>query len=366
MNDTSTISVGRTAQHTAGISYHRLGGMAAGTRLLTANGYRPIETLRRGDQVATLIGRGPLFVPIERIGRWEAATRADRYAMPPVRIGRNAIGENTPNRDILLASDHAVYIDGTLYRACDLINNHSIRRARISRNLEYWCVRLERHDLMVAENLMIESAVNVAGPIELAAPLFQLVDGAPSPTGSEPAAAVADFPPYVQWSTRWFRRRLLARGQPAAQSAPQAVQPGRVLSESASTLNVQLEARAILAGLTELAARRQVRLEIAVHPDLTVHIASHSFHEMLDMLLIHAMDATPGGHVILGGMRHAGRVLIAVIDDGKGVHSDVQRAELRDVEQVVALLGGRMEIDSRPNEGTTILLRLPDPPPRPI
>jgi Hint domain len=363
MNDTSIISSGWITQRTDRTSSLRLGGMAAGTRLLTPNGYRPIETLRRGDRVATLIGRGPLFVPIEWIGRRQAAARhAAGDAMPPVRIGRNAIGDNMPNRDILLASDHAVYIDGTLYRACDLVNSLSIRRARVSRNLEYWCVRLERHDLVVAENLSVESALNAAAFIEVTAPALRLVDADPSPAESEPAAAINEFAARMQWSTRWFRRRLLARGQPAAQPAPQTVQLGRALSESASLLNVQDEGRTILAGLTELAARKQVQLEIAVQPDLTVHIASRSFHEILDILLIHAIESTPGGHVLLGGMRHGGRVQIAVIDDGRGVNADVQRSELCSVEQAIALLGGRMEIDSRPNEGTTILLRLPDPP----
>jgi hypothetical protein len=365
MYDTSIISSGWIAQTTDRTNSPPVGGMAAGTRLLTPNGYRPIETLRRGDRVATLIGRAPVFVPIERIGRRQAAaTHADRDAMPPVRIARNAIGDNMPNRDILLASDHVVYIDGTLYRACDLVNSLSIRRARIARDLEYWCVRLERHDLVVAENLSMESALNAAAFTEVTSPPLRPVDAASWPADSEPTAAINKFPARMQWSIRWFRRRLLARGQPATRAAPHTVQPGRVLSESASLLNVEVEARAILAGLTELAARKQVRLEIAIQPDLTVHIASRSFHEILDIVLIHAIESTPGGHVLLGGMRHGGRVQIAVIDDGRGVNADVQRAQLPSVERAIALLGGRLEIDSRPNEGTTILLRLPDPPPR--
>lgn len=35
--------------------------MMAGTWLLTPDGYQPVDVLRRGDQVETPIGRGPLF-----------------------------------------------------------------------------------------------------------------------------------------------------------------------------------------------------------------------------------------------------------------------------------------------------------------
>ena len=60
-------------------------------------------------------------------------------------------------------------------------------------------------------------------------------------------------------------------------------------------------------------------------------------------------------------VEHGSRIQIAVIDSGQGSSAELQRAELRSVEETIALLGGRMEIDSRRGEGTTVLLRLPQP-----
>jgi hypothetical protein len=82
----------------------RLGGLLAGTRLLTLSGYRPIEQLRHGDLVATLLGRGPLFLPITWIGRRRVATRNGL-----VRVSRNAGGDAMPDRDVVLVPDHALY-----------------------------------------------------------------------------------------------------------------------------------------------------------------------------------------------------------------------------------------------------------------
>ena len=335
----------------------RLGGIAAGTAVLTDTGYRPIEALRAGDLVAAMIGRAPLFVPATWVGRRHAIlpARAQRNALMPVRIARDAIGTGMPHRDIVLAPDHALYLESTLYRASDLVNNLSIRHERNLRDIEYWCVKLERHDIILAENLAIESALRNSGFSEVSS--LEL----PGAIAAEERGVPQEFPAGIEWSVSWFRKRLLSRGRPVAKLPPQPRQAGRLLSVTARLLHVDTEARLALAGLTDLAARWHVRLELAIQPDLELQMAPRSFHEVLDILLVHAMEAAPGGRVLLGAMRNTGRVQIVVVDSGKGASADVQRAELRSVEETIALLGGRMEIDSRPGQGTTILLRLPEP-----
>jgi len=335
--------------------------MLAGTRLLTPDGYQPVEVLRRGDQVATLIGRGPLFAPIAWIGR--RPVRPDGVSWqdiePPVLIQRDVIGEGMPRCDVLLAPDHAIYIDGALFRADSLINDVCIRwEQRQRRGGYYWGVRLQRHDLLVAENLPLESAPTESAFIEVTTPRLTLV-GAAAPAVDE--AETVDFPAAIGWSVRWFRRRLLARRQPATEIAPAPRHVDLPLSRKADLLDVDAEARAALAGLVSRAAQQHVQLEVAIEPGLLVHMSPRSLHEVLDSLLVHAIGAAPGGHVLLGGMRRGGRAHVAVIDDGAGVDARVQRAELRQVEEIVALLGGTLEIDSRAGEGTAVLVRLPEP-----
>lgn len=153
----------------------RLGGLLAGTRLLTPSGYTPIEQLRRGDQVATLLGRGPLFAPIAWIGRRRVATRNGL-----VRVGRNAVGDAMPERDVVLAPDHALYLEGALYPVGRLVNGATLMWDLVTVSQTVWAVQLERHDVLVADGLAVESLLDPAARsayAELTAPLLRVVDG---------------------------------------------------------------------------------------------------------------------------------------------------------------------------------------------
>jgi signal transduction histidine kinase len=335
----------------------RFGGMLAGTRLLTPKGYRPVETLRRGDMVATLIGRGPMFVPIAWIGRrGPVAASQENPDAAPVRIRRYAIGDAMPNRDILLAPDHAIYLQGTLYLIRSLVNDASIIREWRQRAAGYWGVGLERHDILVAENLAIESLLPASATAftEVTAPRLNVVGAPPRSEIGEPDVAALDFPARVLMSARWIRRRLLAYARVAVAPTPA---PATPLPLSTGLLDVATEARTVMNLVAELAAQRRVRLEFAVEPGLAVRMAQDRFHELLGAVLTHAIHAGRG-RVLLGGMRHAGRVQIAIIDEGDGTDRAQQEADLRSAARLAALQGATLEVDARPGEGTTILLRL--------
>lgn len=304
----------------------RLTGMLAGTRLLTPNGYQPVESLRRGDMIATLIGRGPMFVPIAWIG-WRSADVASEGDPDsgPVRILHNAIGDAMPNRDILLAPEHAIYLQGAWYLAKHLVNHTSIIPEQKQRAVEFWGVRLERYDVLVAENLAIESLppVSVAAFAEVTTPLYGEIsdpDVAPSPE-------------------------------------PFTLAPPPSPSRKDRLLYVEIEARTVMSWFAELATQRGVRLEIAVEPGLIVRMAQHHLHELLGAGLTHAIHAG-GDHVLLTGMLHAGRAQIAMIDAGGGTNREQQEADLRPAARLAALQGATLEIDVRPGEGTIVLLRL--------
>lgn len=139
----------------------RIGGVVAGTRLLTPDGYRPINTLHAGDPVRALLGRGPMFTPILWIGcRDVILSNLDR-SNRPVRIRKDAVADGMPSRDLFVAPDHAVYLDGRLFRASDLINGRSIvlDESRRPRTRQYWAVILPRHNTLLADNMPIESVL---------------------------------------------------------------------------------------------------------------------------------------------------------------------------------------------------------------
>lgn len=135
-----------------------------GTLILTANGLRPIETLRRGDLVATLLPRGPFLVPVAWIGYRRAAPgAATDQSSWPVLIRRDAIGDGSPASDLLLAPEHAVYLGSSLFLPRMLVNGHSIRfRRPVEPAPLYWGLRLEIPNLVVAQNLPVETLLPAA------------------------------------------------------------------------------------------------------------------------------------------------------------------------------------------------------------
>ena len=46
----------------------------------------------------------------------------------PVRIRRDAFAENMPHRDLLVSPDHAIFVDGKLICARQLMNGTTIRQ----------------------------------------------------------------------------------------------------------------------------------------------------------------------------------------------------------------------------------------------
>jgi hypothetical protein len=151
----------------------RLGGLLDGTGVLTRDGYRPVEQLRHGDLVATFLGRGPMFVPIIWVGRRRMLAAIDRAPLDvPVRIRRHAVADNMPNRDIRVAPDHALYITGRLYTAQQLINGATLLWTIPRIGPHYWAIQLERHDIVLADGLPVETLADQA-----ARAAYETVDG---------------------------------------------------------------------------------------------------------------------------------------------------------------------------------------------
>jgi hypothetical protein len=132
---------------------------AAGTRLLTVTGERPVESLEEGDLVVTLAGEQRIPRPVRWIGR----RRVDLIAHPrpdtaaPIRVRRGAIADGTPHSDLLVSPDHAILVEGVLICARQLVNGTTILRETGCRAVEYFHVELEEHAILLAEGLPAES-----------------------------------------------------------------------------------------------------------------------------------------------------------------------------------------------------------------
>jgi hypothetical protein len=136
---------------------------AAGTRILTQAGERTVESLLEGDIVLTVAAGDQLSAqPVKWIGR----RRIDLTAHPrpetvaPVRIRRDAFADNVPQNDLSVSPDHAIFVDGKLICARQLINGTTIVQQNDCTSVEYFHVELDTHAILLAEGLPAESYLN--------------------------------------------------------------------------------------------------------------------------------------------------------------------------------------------------------------
>ncbi len=133
----------------------------AGTAIATPQGEALVEHLRIGDEV---LGADGSIVPVRWIGIHTVARRfADPLRYMPIRIRAGALGENLPQRDLLVSPDHAMYLGGILIQAAALVNGSTIlRETRMPERFVYYHVEVAAHALILAEGAATESFVDNA------------------------------------------------------------------------------------------------------------------------------------------------------------------------------------------------------------
>ena len=119
----------------------------AGTHIATDQGYRNVETLKRGD--VALLANGELSEI-----KWVGSRR--QASGHVVRVRKDALGRNIPVRDLVISDDHALFLDGALIPAGLLVNDISIVRDPVS-SVSLYHVELERHEILLAEDAPVES-----------------------------------------------------------------------------------------------------------------------------------------------------------------------------------------------------------------
>ena len=135
-----------------------------GTTILTADGDRKIEDLSAGDLLPSVFGG---TCAIQWIGRYSFKkgdpTKGWVRSVLPIRIARSALGDDVPHTDLYLTQTHAVLVDGVLVAAGNLVNGTTITRydaAELDR-LEYFHIKLPRHDVIYAEGAPCETLLEV-------------------------------------------------------------------------------------------------------------------------------------------------------------------------------------------------------------
>ena len=132
---------------------------ARGTMIQTPAGERPVEKLRPGMQVITLVDGNEVAQAVKWVGhrRIDLTRHPRSEAMAPIRIEHDAFDDNVPHTDLLLSPDHAVFVDGVLICIRQLVNGSTIRTERGWTAVDYYHLELNDHGILLAEGLPAES-----------------------------------------------------------------------------------------------------------------------------------------------------------------------------------------------------------------
>ena len=151
-----------------------------GTLISTPSGPRPVEAIRPGDPVLTRDdGAQPVL--------WTGCRRmsgARLYAMPhlrPVRIRAGAMGEDRPERDLLVSPRHRMLLRGDAARALfntpevlaaagDLVDGRGIAVDHALREVTYVHLLLDRHQIVWANGLETESFHPASAALDMILP----------------------------------------------------------------------------------------------------------------------------------------------------------------------------------------------------
>ncbi len=131
----------------------------AGTLILTDRGDVAVETLEVGDRVMTIGGES-------RAIKWMGTRSFDgRFVggnrdVLPICIRAGALAEKTPSRDLWVSPHHAIYLEGVLIEAKDLVNDVTIVQAERVERVDYFHVELFSHDVIFAEGAAAETFVD--------------------------------------------------------------------------------------------------------------------------------------------------------------------------------------------------------------
>ena len=167
-NDTTTLYLFANVEASDGQSITALDEPFAvcfleGTMIATPEGERTVESLAIGDVLLKADGS---FVKVKWIGRQRLNRFFASDRLLPVRIAAGALGDGTPNRDLLVTADHGMVLDGLVVNASALVNGVTITyepKSRLPSTITYYHIETEEHDVILANGAASETYIDYVG-----------------------------------------------------------------------------------------------------------------------------------------------------------------------------------------------------------
>ncbi len=128
---------------------------ASGTRLTVPEGAVAVEDLTVGTMVLTAGGEAQ---PVRWIGHRSVNCSLSKNpsAVWPICIRAGALVDGRPSRDLWVSPGHSILVGDVLIPAEKLVNGATVVQVQRER-VQYWHVELDRHDVLLAEDLPAES-----------------------------------------------------------------------------------------------------------------------------------------------------------------------------------------------------------------
>jgi len=130
------------------------------------------------------------------------------------------------------------------------------------------------------------------------------------------------------------------------------------LSEPHTQADAGAALRLALKRLGPVMANHSVQAEVAAAFGLRVRMRVAVLADLLEEMLAATIHAAPASRILLTAAPQGEHVIICVTDDSPHADEDVRRAGVRGLMERVAMRGGALDVQVRPNEGTTMTLRL--------
>ncbi|WKE48682.1 Hint domain-containing protein [Gluconobacter oxydans] len=131
-----------------------------GTMITTPSGTAAVEDLRIGDEVTAWVDGSPVSHKVTWVGskrvRAQGGASAD-LSGHPVRILKDAIAANVPNKDLLVTPEHCLFIDGRFVPTRMLVNGRSVFYDRSISVYDYFHIETENHSVIMADGMLTES-----------------------------------------------------------------------------------------------------------------------------------------------------------------------------------------------------------------
>ena len=152
----SGAGIGFAAIDTSQIGAATVACYCRGTLILTDCGEVAVEDLKVGDCLITVDGKARA---IQWIGRRSYGERflMTNPALTPILIQAAALGSGLPRRDLRVSPKHAMFLDGLLIPAAELVNGTTIDRDWGCQGVDYFHVELDSHDVIWAEGAASET-----------------------------------------------------------------------------------------------------------------------------------------------------------------------------------------------------------------